>query len=103
MIGNIDFGDNATARQNLGELNGHLGDLARAIVPAGCTGTPSTSPSWPILSAGDSKIRAMQMLREVEDGLNVLQGRVLECAVERAKGVFCQVVGLVGQVGGYYD
>ncbi|CZT25008.1 uncharacterized protein RCC_10736 [Ramularia collo-cygni] len=99
LIGNIDHGDNSTGRQNLGQLNGYLGDLSRAIVP-GCS-TPPASP-WPPLSPSDSKIRAIGMLRQVQDGLNALQGDVLACEVDLAKSVLCQVLAIVSGVAQYY-
>jgi hypothetical protein len=99
LIGSIDHGDNTTARGNLGELNGFLGDLSRAIVP-GCSNPPAGA--WPPLSAADSKSRAIGILRQVEDGLNALQGDVTACEVELAKSVLCQVLALVDEVGKYY-
>ncbi|SMQ54170.1 unnamed protein product [Zymoseptoria tritici ST99CH_3D7] len=102
LINNIIQNDNRTGTQNLGELNGVLGDVTRAVLPSGqsCNNEP-TGP-WPPLSPADSQARAVQILRDAEGGLNALQGAVLECDKATAVSALCRVLHLVDYLDTYY-
>jgi hypothetical protein len=102
LINSIVQNNNQTGRQNLGELNGVLGDVTRAVVPNGqsCNNAP-TGP-WPPLSPTDSQNRAIAILRDAENGLNELQQDVIECDKAAAVSSVCRVLHLVDYLDTYY-
>lgn len=104
-IGSIAQGNNQTGRQNQGELNGALGDVFRAIDvnrkgEQACNNPPP--PAQPPLSPGDAQVRAIQILRDAESALQVLQAEVIQCDASGAFDVVCQVLRLVENLDTYY-
>jgi hypothetical protein len=102
LINNIVQSDNQTGRQNLGELNGILGDVTRAVLPSGQSCNNEPTGTWPPLSPAGSQIRAIQILRDAESGLNVLRGAVIECNKSTAVSVLCRVLRLVDYLDSFY-
>ncbi|KAK4494548.1 hypothetical protein PRZ48_013904 [Zasmidium cellare] len=105
-IGSIAQNNNQTGRQNQGEFNGALGDVFRAIDvnrrgEQACNNPPP--PGQPPLSPGDAQVRAIQILRDAESGLQVLQSEVIQCDASGAFNVVCQVLRLVDQLDTYYS
>lgn len=100
LVNNINRGDNSTGLENLERLIGYFGYLYYSIKPDcdDLEGTP-----WPSLSAADSRVRAMTMARQLEDGLNVLQRDVSACEVAASRNSFCEVMKMRGDVSQYYD
>ncbi|KAF2162582.1 hypothetical protein M409DRAFT_27203 [Zasmidium cellare ATCC 36951] len=105
-IGSIAQNNNQTGRQSQGEFNGALGDVFRAIDvnrrgEQACNNPPP--PAQPPLSPGDAQVRAIQILRDAESGLQVLQSEVIQCDASGAFNFVCQVLRLVDQLDTYYS
>ncbi|GIZ41478.1 hypothetical protein CKM354_000478100 [Cercospora kikuchii] len=105
LIDSIVQSNNQTGRQNLGQLNGFLGDVSAAVgVGRGgesCNNPPP--PAWPPLSPGDSQVRAISILRNVQDALQAEQGAILQCNEAQTKSIQCQVLRLVDNLDNYYS
>ncbi|KAI5362809.1 hypothetical protein Slin15195_G101900 [Septoria linicola] len=104
LIDSIVQSNNQTGRQNLGQLNGFLGDVSAAVGVGrggGSCNNPSP-PSWPPLSPADSQIRAISILRDVQGALQAEQGAILECNETQAKSIQCTVLKLVDNLDSYY-
>lgn len=96
----IDRQDNSTGRQILPILDSALAYLVD-VITEDCD--PPAPASWPSISAADSRIRAMAMLSQIEDGLNVLQRDVEACEIEAVDRVMCEIYGTTEGLSRYYD
>lgn len=106
LINSIVQNNNQTGQQDLGELNGALGDVFRAIDVGGkreqaCNNSPPGP--WPPLSPGDSQERTIQILRDAQSALQASQEDVIQCDASKAFSVVCQALRLVDQLDGYYS
>lgn len=52
---------------------------------------------------GDSQVRAISILRNVQDALQAEQGAILQCNEAQAKSIQCQVLRLVDNLDNYYS
>ncbi|CAK4031412.1 Hypothetical predicted protein [Lecanosticta acicola] len=100
LVNDVYQNNSQSGSQDLGELQGHLGDVFRAVDVSSkgevACGNPSTPPSWPSnLTPADSQARAIDILRNAQDGLNALQGDVNECGTDQAFQVVCTVMKFV--------
>ena len=105
LIDSIVQSNNQTGRQNLGQLNGFLGDVS-AAVGVGRGGESCNNPAptpWPPLSPGDSQVRAISILRDAQSALQAEQGAILQCNDAQAKSIQCTVLRLVDNLDSYYS